>query len=258
MGGPLIDFHGSRLPAWLLKREKSLAGVTSFTCNYVATVVKRYRGRIRTWQLTAGSNIGSPFGLSEDEILWLTLRVAEAARQADPGSELVIGLAQPWGDYLAMAPRTHSPFVFADNLVRSGLNLAALNLEMVMGVWPRGSYCRDLLDASRIMDLYSLLGVPLQITLGYPSHPGTDERACPDFKINAGHWRTGFTPEIQADWAEAFARLALCKPPVKSVVWTHLNDGESHLFPGCGLIDAQGNVKPAVSRLAQLRAAHLR
>ena len=38
-----------------------------------------------------------------------------------------------------------------------------------MGVTPRGSYCRDLLETSRILDLYALLGLPLRVTLGYPS-----------------------------------------------------------------------------------------
>jgi hypothetical protein len=258
VGGPLMDWQQSQQPDWIVKRDKSLAGITSFTCNYAAMVAKRYRGRVRAWQLTAGSNAVSAFGLSEDETLWLTLRIAEATRQADPNAELVIGLAQPWGDYMASQPTTHSPFVFADTLVRSGLNLAGLNLEMVMGVWPRGSYCRDLLDASRIMDLYSLLGVPLQITLGLPTTTAEDKLASPGLRVNAGRWRGGFTPETQADWAEAFARLALCKPSVRSVLWTHLDDAEPHLFPACGLVNSQGEVQPAMARLGQLRAAHLR
>ncbi|HYV37550.1 MAG TPA: endo-1,4-beta-xylanase [Gemmataceae bacterium] len=258
VGGPLLDWQPSQLPAWLTLREKSLAGITSYTCNYAATVVKRYRGRVRTWQLTAGTNSQSAFGLNEDETLWLTLRIAEAMRQADPHVELVLGLAQPWGEYMASQPLTNSPFVFADKLIRTGLNLAGLNLELVMGVRPRGSYCRDILDASRIMDLYSLLGVPLHITLGFPSDADKDAQASPDLAVNAGRWRSGYTPEIQAEWAEAFARLALCKPAVKSVLWTHLDDAEPHLFPGCGLVNAKGDVQPALARLGQLRAAHLR
>ena len=127
-----------------------------------------------------------------------------------------------------------------------------------MGVRPRGSYCRDLLEASRLIDLYSLLGVPLHVTLGYPSSSGRDAQASRDLTTGAGHWRDGFTPDAQADWAEAFARLALCKPSVKAVSWTHLDDREPHLFPACGLVDAQGKVKPAMDRLANLRSEHLK
>jgi hypothetical protein len=258
VGGPLIDCATGRLPNWLWLWEKDLASIASFMCDYVETAVKRYKGRIRTWQLTAGSNSNSLLGLGEEEMLWLTVRLAEAARQCDPGVELVVGIAQPWGEYLAGQVRNHSPFVFADTLVRSGLNLAAIDLEMVMGVWPRGSYCRDLLEASRLIDLYTLLGVPLQITLGYPSSNDEDEQAHGDLTIDAGRWRGGFKPEVQADWATAFGRLALCKPSVRAVLWTHLSDAEPHLFPLCGLVNAQAKSKPALKRLADLRSTHLR
>jgi hypothetical protein len=130
-------------------------------------------------------------------------------------------------------------------------------VEIVMGVMPRGSYCRDLLEASRLIDLYALLGVPLRITLGYPSSSGPDPDADPDYRIDAGYWRRPFKTDVQADWAEAFATLALCKPGVQGVFWTHFSDAEPHQFPHCGLLDAQGAIKPALQRLRTLRAAHL-
>jgi hypothetical protein len=258
VGGPLIDCATGRLPSWLWLWEKDLASIASFMCDYVETVVKRYKGRIRSWQLTAASNCNNLLGLGEEEMLWLTVRVAEAARQSDPGVELIVGIAQPWGDYLAGQVRNHSPFVFADTLIRSGLNLAALDLEVVMGVRPRGSHCRDLLDTSRLIDLYSLLGVPLQITLAYPSSTDPDELANNETEIDAGTWRGGFSPAVQADWATFFGRLALCKPAVRAVQWSQLSDAEPHLFPNCGLVDAQGKAKPALQRLADLRVTHLR
>jgi len=137
------------------------------------------------------------------------------------------------------------------------LRLAALDLEIVMGVAPRGSYCRDLLEASRLIDLYALLGVPLQMTLGYPSSAELDPRAAPDQAVAAGHWRGGFSPTVQADWAAAFAALALCKPVVRAVYWAHAGDAEPHVFPHCGVIDAQGNAKPVMDQLRNLRKIHL-
>jgi hypothetical protein len=257
VGGPLIDFSAAGLPAWLWMWEKDLSSIASFMCDYVRAAVQRYKGRIRTWQLTAAANASHLLGLGEEEQLWLTVRLAEAARQVDPGVELLVGLAEPWGDYMAGSLRSHSPFVFADTLIRSGLNPAALDLEIVMGVQPRGSYCRDLLDASRLIDLYGLLGVPLQITLGLPSSAEADPTASAELSVGAGQWRDGFRPDVQAEWATAFCRLALCKPNVRSVIWAQLSDAEPHLFPWCGLFDAQDKPKPALARLGQLRAEHL-
>src|SRR5262249_26205582 len=154
---------------------------------------------------TAASNSASILALSEEELLWLTVRLAEAARQVDPSVELIVGIAQPWGDYMAVQERNHSPFVFADTLIRSGLHLGALDLAVVMGVTPRGSYCRDPLEVSRLLDLYALLGVPLQVTLGYPAAVEADALADPEVSVAAGHWRDGWTPAVQAEWAAAFA-----------------------------------------------------
>src|SRR5207247_3453517 len=136
--------------------------------------------------------------------------------------EVVIGVSQPWGEYMAVADRTYSPFIFADNLIRTGLNLSGLNLEMVMGVKGRGSYCRDLLEASRLLDLYALLGVPLQVTLGYPSSAEADPKADPEADVGAGHWQNGCSAAVQAAWAASFGALSLCKPYVRGVTWCHL------------------------------------
>ncbi|MBY0527385.1 MAG: endo-1,4-beta-xylanase [Gemmataceae bacterium] len=255
--GPLIDFSPNQLPKWLWLWERDLHSIASFMCDYVETAVKRYHGRIRSWQLTAASNSANVLSLGEDELLWLTVRLAEAARQIDSGLELVVGLAQPWGDYMAMEDRTHSPFIFADTLIRAGLNLAAVDLEWVMGPSPHGSYCRDALEASRLLDLYALLGVPLQVTLGYPSSAENDDNADPDLAVTAGHWHGGYTPDVQAEWATAFGALALCKPYVRGVHWTHLSDAQAHQFPNCGLVDAGGKPKPALESLRQLREQHL-
>jgi hypothetical protein len=258
VGGPLIDFSTGRLPDWLWLWEGDISSLASLMCSHIETVVKRYRDRIRTWHLCSGSNLAGILSLGEDELLWLTVRLVEAARQVEPTLDLIVGVAQPWGEYMTSRERNHSPFVFADTLIRSGLNLAALDLELIMGALPRGSYCRDTLDASRLLDLYALLGVPLQVTLGYPSDSGLDGEADAAQSVTGGYWRKGFTPEMQANWADSFVALALCKPAVRSVQWIHLLDSAPHQFPHCGLADADNKVKPVLERLRELRRAHLR
>lgn len=256
--GPLIDFSSAQLPAWLWLWERDLPSMASFMCKFVESAVRRYRNRIRRWQLTAASNCASILSLTEDDLLGLTYRLAESARQVDSSLELIVGIAQPWGEYLTVSERTHSPFIFADTLIRSGLSLAALNLELVMGVMPRGSYCRDLLDISRLLDLYALLGMPLRATLGYPSSSQADADADPDLHVAGGHWNHGFTAEIQADWAAEVTALVLCKPYVQGVQWTHFHDAEAHQFPHCGVIDGRNQPKPALQKLRELREVHLR
>ena len=74
---------------------------------------------------------------------------------------------------------------------------------------------------------------------------------------SAGRWRDGFSPEVQAAWAASFGGLALCKGCVRGVQWTHWSDAEPHLYPHAGLVDAHGQVKPALQPLRRLRQEHL-
>src|SRR5262249_39525784 len=159
--GPVIDFSSALMPDWLWLYERDLRSLDKFMSNYLTSALRRYRKRVRRWLLTSASNSAAVLSLGEEELLWLTSKLVPVARQIDPGLELSVGISQPWGEYMATEERTHSPFIFADTLVRSELNLASLDVEIVMGVTPRGSYCRDLLDTSRMLDLYALLGVPL-------------------------------------------------------------------------------------------------
>jgi len=255
--GPLIDFSASQLPAWLWLWERDVSSMRTFMCRFVTAAVRRYRSSIRRWQLTAGSNWASVLGLTEEELMGLTYQLGEAARQVDPSLELILGISQPWGEYMTAAERT-SPFIFADNLIRSGLNLAAVNLEIIMGVTNRGSYCRDRLELSRLLDLYALLGVPLQVTLGYPSTQATDPDADPEMQVRAGWWREPPSPASQADWARGFAELALCKPYVQAVNWCHFSDARPHLFPRCGLYDRDEQPLPALKALQALGDEHIR
>ncbi|MBI1833108.1 MAG: endo-1,4-beta-xylanase [Planctomycetes bacterium] len=258
IGGPLVDFAGRNLPDWLWGEVSDLSSLSNLIAGYVETAVRRYQARVRTWQITAGSNCANILASRDEELIWLTLRLADAVRRVNPQLELIVGVAQPWGDYLAEQERSKTPFIFADDLLRTGIKLAALDLEFVMAISPRGSYCRDLLETSRLLDLYALLGVPIQTTLGYPSSAAPTPAADPDQRINLGHWRDGYTEETQADWASAFAALAICKPYVRTVQWSHWSDADPHAFPNCGLIDEQGHEKAALQELIKLRAEHLK
>ena len=258
VGGPLVDFSGAGLPSWVWQRERDLGSLAGYLCEQIEKTMTRYRDRIRTWHLAASTNIPQAFAVSDEELLWLTVRLIEAARGVDETLDFVVGIAQPCGEYLTTLEHAHSPWAFADMLIRTGVKLAALDLELVMGVHPRGTYCRDRLDLARLLDLYALLGVPLQVTMGYPSSDTVDGMADADLNTGAGSWRGGFSPELQADWADTFVRLAVSKPYVRAVQWIHWSDAEPHLFPHCGLLDAKGKVKPALGRLRTIRDEFLR
>ncbi len=257
-GGPLIDFSPHQIPSWLWLWERDRNRIANLLCEYTAALLEHYDQQIQTWQLTGAANIPGVLSLQDDELLWLTLQMGEAARKVSPDCDLIVGVSQPWGDYMRDEERCYSPFVFVDTLLRSGLSLSAIDIEVVMGVTPRGSYCRDLLDFSRMLDLYALLGVPIQVTLGYPASVSHDSIADSQITPTAGYWRDGLTPETQAEWASEFATLALCKPYVRAVQWMQYSDVDPHLCPHCGVLDRAGKERPVLNRLRRIREKYLR
>lgn len=252
-GGPIVDLAPGMIPPWAAGWDGDLPTLAAFMCDFVETVLNRYRGQIRRWQICAGFNHADAYGLSDDDRLRLAARLLDAAAHVDNDLEFTLGIAQPWGDYLVSEDQTIPPFQFADDLVRNGLRIGAVDLEIVMGSGPRGSWNRDLLETCRIMDLFGLLGLPLEITLSAPSSPQPDASGARHGQAAAGVP----TLEQQAEWGSAFTALALCKPHVRAVTWSHWSDADAHLFPTGGILAADGKAKPLHAKLAAIRTAHL-
>jgi hypothetical protein len=87
-----------------------------------------------------------------------------------------------------------SPIQFVDALLRSGVGLSGVNLEFGTGYRPRGAAQRDLLDFSRLIDHWSQLGVPLYVTLAFPSAAGEDPLARSDLEVE--------TSSVPGAWTE--------------------------------------------------------
>jgi hypothetical protein len=166
---------------------------------------------VRTWQAFAGFNHADSLGLGEDDRLRLAARVLESVRQADPEAEVVIGIAQPWGDYLTSEDRTYSPIVFADTLMRAGFTFAALELELLTGPGGRAGARRDLLDTFRVLDLFGVLGIPLEVLVGQTRSSGESASGV------------------------AVTELATALPHVRGVYWESWDDGPGSRVPHCSL-----------------------
>ena len=216
--------------------EGDLPTLAAFMCDFLETVIGRYKGDIRRWVVCAGFNQTDALGLDDDDRLRLAFRLFEAAAQIDPNLELVLSVAQPWGDYLVNENQTISPLTFPDDMIRAGLQVSAVELEIRDGIVPRGSLPRDLLDTSRVLNLFGLLGVPIEVVLSLPSSNEADPQAAVHGQsVWLPAYRAGLSPEGQAEWGASFAALALCTPHVRAVTWDHWSDAEPHLTPSGGL-----------------------
>lgn len=252
-GGPLLDFSTDGLPPWLSQWQNDLPNLQSFLCDFVETALTRYVGRIRLWEIAANVNTGGALALNEERRLVLLARTLDVARQVDEDVQLLLRIAQPWGDYQASGDHRLSPLQLVDALIRSGIKLSAVNLELGIGYHPRGTSSRDLLDVSRLIDLWSYLGLPLCVTLAFPSASSADPRTTSEIDVEENGWRDSWSEAAQAEWVDHYVPLLLAKDAVMGIFWTHFCDRTPHLFPHAGLVRHDGTPKPALDHLIRYR-----
>ena len=132
------------------------------------------------------------------------------------------------------------PLHFADALVRAGLELQGLVLEVNLGYGPGCTLPRRPLEFSRQLDYWSMLGLPLYVAITAPSDVGDDPLAGRRGPLPAGSW----TPQSQQVWIARHVPLILAKPAVQGIIWNQFRDAVPHEFPHGGLLDEHGRAKP--------------
>jgi hypothetical protein len=254
--GPLLELDDRGVPDWMYLWEGDFASLLAFMLDHVRAVVERYRGRVHLWQVTARMTHGHALGLDEESRLQVAAKAINTVRQLDPTTPLVVTFDQPWAEYLASEQLDLAPLHFADALVRADLGLSGLGLEINLGYQP-GSATRGPLAVSRLIDTWSLLELPLLVSLTIPSASSEDPQTNGKVRVVAGGDDDDVTPDTQRDWINRHVPLLLAKNVVQIVLWNQLSDATPHHYPHSGLYDAKDKAKPALEALQKIRQQYL-
>ncbi len=254
LGGPLLNLDPRSLPDWLCLWEDDFESIESFVIEFISATVKRYRGRVAIWQAAGHLITGDVLSLSEEDRLRLAARVIETIHSLDPKTPVVVSFDEPWGEYLSRRDVGVPPLHFADALVRAGMDVSAITLEVNLGYDPDGTQPRSPVEFGRQLDYWGMLGLPLLVSITVPSSSQADPLAMGDSRVMRGSW----TLRNQQAWAARYVPLLLAKPMVQGVIWNQLLDGQPHRLPHGGLFDATGKPKPVVNTLATIRQAVLK
>jgi len=252
-GGPLIQWSEHALPPWLLQRRPSFKELLDLVADFVETVINRYRGRFRLWEIASRTNCGTALGLDDEQRLRLTARALRAAQACDPGGVCLFTIGLPWSEYVARSDAHYSPLQFADTLLRSELGVGSLGIELIMGYEQVGSFCRDMLDVAEMLDHYSVLGLPLHVSLAVPSASGPAPGAGVSATEQQCTWNGPWSPSVQAQWVEQAVRIATAKPYLQEVEYAQLSDHDGCELAHGGLLDRTGRPKPAFESILQVR-----
>lgn len=245
--GPLIDFSNG-MPSWLHSWAGDHESLLTLLIDRIESTMGRYRDRVSRWLVVQGVNSADVMGLSESKMLWLTKRLIEAARSMDPGGDLLVGIDQPWGDYVARSRRVYCPATFIDTLLRAQTTMTGISLELAMGYADGGSFVHTLDSMAQLLGHFSEFGLPLDVVLSIGSSK-------PSF--SAGCWHGEFSEASQQDWAAKATTLCLAHGTVRQVLWGAWRDRPGMRFESSGLLDSAGRPKPALKALCEVRETFL-
>ena len=252
--GPLIDLRAGALPDWIWLWSGDFDAILGMAVDIVRQTVARQRGKIPVWLLILRPGSTDLLVMSEEDQIRLTARLLQIARQADPSAQFLVGLDRPWAEWMASSQFQLGPLHLADYLARAELGMAGVALEIAPGYSAPGSHLRDLMDFSRLLDLYALLNFPLYLSIVMPSSAGPDPQADPSVQVERDQWPGPPTEASQAAIAARWIALAVAKPFVRSVTWRQLDDAAPHLYPHAGLIGPDKAPKPLLDWLKGFRA----
>lgn len=243
IGGPLLALAPGNVPDWIAARPLDYELLQRRLIRFIRVAVARFRGQVHVWKCTGGINVPGDPALAEEQRLRLAVAVIDEVRRLDPHTPAVAVFDQPWAEYMAASDLDLSPLHFADSLLRADLGLTGMGLELNIGYWPGWTLPRDVLELSRQLDRWSLLGMPLLIFLAVPSAAAPQSDARPVARQPCG--RSGqLSLERQHEEASRMMPLILAKPYVQGLFWNQLADDANLPLAPTGLFDASGHSKP--------------
>ena len=255
--GPLIEFRQGAIPDWLWLWEGDFETISGLVADFVRQAVSRYRGKVPSWNVVHRVGSSEILGLNEEEQVRIAARAFQVARQADPAVQMTIGIDRPWAEWMGSSHFQLGPLHLCDYLLRAELGISGVAIEVAPGFSAPGSHLRDLFEFSKLLDLYSLLNVPLHLWMAFPSANGPDPNADPDVRVETSQWPSPLNEATQANWGARWIAMAVAKPFVRTVSWLQSSDALPHLYPHGGLIRLDQTAKPLVSWLQSLRAETL-
>lgn len=242
--GPLIEFRRGAVPDWLWLWQGDFEEIQSQAVDFVREAMKRYGKKVSTWHLVhrpAGHEI---LGLNEEDQIRLTAQVIQAAKRVAPEAHLVVDFDRPWAEWMASSKFQLGPLHLADSLARAELGLGGIGIEIAPGFSPYGSHSRDLLDFSRLLDLYALVNLPIHVSFAAPSSSTRDALTMEEIAVETAQWARVPDETTQKEWASSWVALAASKPFVRSVTWLQSSDSVPHFFPHSGIFASDGRKKP--------------
>ena len=241
VGGPLLCLNKFFMPEWAKDLfENDFNAFQDVVYEYGESMVQRYRGLVKVWTITSG--LASSSLEDRSKRLEITRMLSVLVRQNDPSAKIMIEVDQPWGDYRKQLGDHLMPSEEVEWLRQEGIKFHFVGLRFNFGKKQPFAVARDLLKVSDLLDQYHHIGIPIIIS----------SAAIPSSLVE-DIWKSGYSEKTQAIWAQRFLILALSKPTIKTFIWGSLGNDIKFVEKNSGLVDHEGNARPALLRMLKIR-----
>jgi hypothetical protein len=190
--------------------------------------------------------------LSYPQQLQATIDILQSIEDVETKLPTMVSFDCPWGERLAWSVGGVHPLQIADSLLRRGVNLTMLGLDIHLDYWPVGSLPRDPIQWIDLIATWSQLGLPLVICLRAPSNSSPKSVESPaDASVNSS--RGGLGDSARIELLETVIPMMLARPAVQGIVWQQTTDAEEPRYPDGGLFDKNLQPKPMLQMLQRIR-----
>jgi Glycosyl hydrolase family 10 len=238
VAGPIIQFSEGVIPDWLYIWEHDYETIRGLLYEHIERVVGRWGSSVVLWNVISGLHVNGHFSFTFDQIMDLTRMAVTLVKKLAPGTQTMIEISQPWGEYYAKNQRSIPPMIYAEMVVQSGVPFDIYGLQLRFGVPRDGCWQRDLFQISSLLDRFAAYAKPVVIT--HLAVPGNESEQA----VQSGLWRKPWSEQLQARWLEAVTNIILSKPFIEAICWNGLIDREKSEISADGLFGAEA-AKPA-------------
>ena len=170
----------------------------------------------------------------------------------------------PWAERLASSVGGTHPLQIADSLLRQGLQISYVGLEINLDYWPAGSVTRDPLQWIDLIDVWSQLGLPLVLlvripqmeTAKTPEQPAT-VTTDDDTHRFANIVRGNLNDAQRCLMLDTVLPMMIARPNVHGVIWRQWQDADDQRYPMGGLMDPSSNKKHIFDLIQALHSSIL-
>ena len=189
--------------------------------------------------------------LSYPQQLEITADLVRLVEESSVEVPTMVSFDFPWAERLAGAVGGVHPLQVADSMLRQGLTIGFLGLDINLDYWPNGSVLRDPLQWIELIDVWAQLGLPMILNLKIPT--GLPDADGSKVAREVNRTLSNLTDQNRIEFLETALSVMIARPSVHGVIWPQWQDGDDRRYPGGGLIDSDGNEKPIFDLIRRLR-----